>query len=650
MKKIFILALSLLVITQLYSQTQGITYQAVIVNKNPQEIPGQDISGNIIPNRAIMVRFTILDAAGTIDYQEEYSTTTDAYGMINLIIGQGTQTTSSPKAFNEIDWNGAPKDLKVDLSLSQADVFYTDFSNQQLNFVPYAYHKNITATGTLIVDGATSLNSRLDVKNSSPTFLTGSLTVDQSTLLQKDLTVDSISKLNGQVTIKADVNGDDDKYESYPLRIEGSNQGIAIKVDESRSNSNNYVTFWDTDGIQGRIEGQTTVDLLTDPEYLYDNSVFVVQLAVATAEEIGAASSVAAASASSTGCVGLGACVTAPIPSLIADAIKDLIIKSANLAVAIAAPIAYNVFKHTQIGVTYQSGAGDYAEWLPKSDINEKFSPGDIVGVKGGQISKSTEDADHYMVISLKPIVLGNMPKEGNESKSEKVAFMGQVPVKVFGKVQIGDYIIPSGSNNGVGIGVSPNNMQPDQYQKIVGIAWEANETSFGYINVAVGLNANDIARLSIKQEQKIEQQKDEINSLKDQLSKMNGVLSQLLPNYASMMNVDQTNSIKISNDKTLNQVSSGIDQNISKDVTNSDNTIYYYQVTTEQVEEGILLAEKSLKENGVDVSKHPFFSKMYSDPEYKKSFVNKIVTSINVQIDKNMKRDIQSGAKVVKF
>jgi len=346
----------------------------------------------------------------------------------------------------------------------------------------------------------------------------------------------------------------------------------------------------------------------------------------------------------------LGACVTAPIPSLIADAIKDLVIKSANLAVAIAAPIAYNVFKHTQIGVTYQSGAGDYAEWLPKSDINEKFSPGDIVGVKGGQISKSTEDVDHYMVISLKPIVLGNMPKEGNESKSEKVAFMGQVPVKVFGKVQIGDYIIPSGSNNGVGIGVSPSNMQPDQYQKIVGIAWEANESSFGYINVAVGLNANDIARLSIKQEQKIEQQKVEINSLKDQLSKMNGVLSQLLPNYASMMNVNQTNSINVSNDKTLNEVSSGIDQNVSKDVTNSDNTIYYYQVTADQVDEGILLAEKSLKENGVDVSKHPFFSKMYSDPEYKKSFINKIVTSINVQIDKNMKRDIQSGAKVVKF
>lgn len=650
MKKIFLLALSLLVAVQIYSQTQGITYQAVIINKNPQEIPGNDISGNIIPNRAIMVRFTILDAAGTIDYQEEYSTTTDAYGMINLIIGQGIQTTSSPKTFNDIDWNGAPKDLKVDISLSQTEVFYTDFSNQQLNFVPYAYHKNITATGTLIVDGATTLNSRFDVKNSSPTFLTGSLTVDQSTLLQKDLTVDSISKLNGQVTIKADVNGDDDKYESYPLRIEGSNQGIAIKVDESRSNSNNYVTFWDTDGIQGRIEGQTTTDLLTDPEYLYDNSVFLVELGIATAEEIGAVSSVVAASTSSTGCVGLGACVTAPIPSLIADAIKDLVIKSATLAVNIANPIAYNVFKHTQIGVTYQSGAGDYAEWLPKSDINEKFLPGDIVGVKGGRISKSTENADHYLVISLKPIVLGNMPKEGDESKSEKVAFMGQVPVKVLGKVQAGDYIIPSGSNNGVGIAVSPSNMEPDQYQKIVGIAWEANESSLGYVNVAVGLNANDIARLSIKQEQKIEQQKVEINSLKDQLNKMNSVLSQLIPNYASMMNVNQANSINVSNDNISNEVKNEVTQSVNKVEANSENTIYYYQVSVEQVEEGISLAEKSLKEKGIDINTHPFFSKMYSDPEYKKSFIDKIVTSINVQIDKNMKRDIQSGAKVVKL
>lgn len=653
MKKFILLALSFFVMVELYSQSHGINYQAVIISRESQEIPGLDIAGNIIPNHDILVRFTILDVAGTVDYQEEHATTTDAYGMISLIIGQGTQTSISPKTFKEIDWNGAPRDLKVDISLSQTEVFYTDFSKEQLNFVPYAYHKNITATGTLDVEGSTTINSRLDVMNGSPAKLTGTLTVSESTYLKQDLTVDSISHLNGQVTINADVNGDDDKYESYPLRIEGSNQGIAIKVDESRSSSNNFVTFWDNHGIQGRIEGQTTNELLSEPEYIFDNVMFGIDLAVAIAEEVGSIGSVAAASASSTGCVGLGACVTAPIPSLIFDAVKDLIIKSANLAMAISEPIAYNVFKHTYIGVSYQSGAGDYAEWLPKSEINEPFSPGDIVGVKGGYISKSTEDADHFLVISTQPIVLGNMPAEGKEHQYEKVAFLGQVPVKIIGKAQIGDYIIPSGNNNGFGIAVSPDKIQPDQFMKIVGIAWSESITeSINYINVAVGLNSNDVARLIVKQEKKIEGQNKEIESLRNQLDKMNGILEQLLPGYSALMGSDQKERSTSSVSKTGNTTQANSSQNNSAegDYSQSDNIIYYYKVTKEQVEEGLKLAQKSLEESGMDISKNPFFSKIISDEDYRKNYISRIVTSVNKEIEKNMRKDAQSGTKVILF
>jgi len=653
MKKLALLVLSLFITVQLYSQSQGISYQAVIIDKNDQEIPGVDISGNIIPNRPILVRFSILDLAGTIDYQEEHSTSTDEFGMINLIIGKGTQTINSPLAFNEIDWNGTPKDLKVDISLSQTNVFYADFSLQELNFVPYAYHKNITATGSLSVDGVTALKNRVDVTNGSPTFLSGTLSVSKSALLKKDLTVDSVSNLNGIVTINANVDGDETDYNAYPLRIQGSNQGIAVKIDGSRSSSNNYITFWDDEAIQGRIEGQTTVDLLTDPEYIFDNVLFAIDLTVATAEEIGAIAAVAAASTSSTGCVGVGVCVTTPIPSLIFDAIKDLVIKSATLVMAISEPIAYNVFKHTQIGISYQSGAGDYAEWLLKSDINEKFSPGDIVGVKGGLISKSTDNSDHYLVISFQPIVLGNMPKQGDEYKYEKVAFMGQVPVKVIGKVQIGDYILPSGNNNGAAIAVSPKNMQPDQYQKIVGIAWESNETnSFSYINVAVGLNANDVARLSLKQQHEIENQKEEINGLKSQINKMNEVLAQLIPNYAASMQMDQnvvsTNTSVISNKKS--QEDNTQKTNTVQSYAQFENITYYYSLTKAQLEEGIALAEKELRDKGVDISKNPFFIKLNTDPEYRSIYIDKIVNSINKKIDENMLKDSSKGVKAIKL
>jgi hypothetical protein len=588
-----------------------------------------------------MVRFSILDAAGTIEYQEEHTTITDMYGMINLMIGRGIQTVISPGIFAEIDWSGTPKALKVDLSLSNVDIFYTDFSYEELTFVPYAFHKNITATGSLIVDGMTSLKSRVAVTDGSPTFLSGNLTVDEETTLHNNLTVNAATSLKGQVTINADLStaGDDSNYESYPLRIEGSKQGVAVKIKGSRSVSNNFITFWDDENIQGRIEGQTINDLNNDPEYIFDNIVLAeatvmsgIDVAMATAE-------VVSASTSSTGCVGLGACVTTPIPSLIAGAVANLALQSANLAMVIAEEVMYNNFKRDNIGVTYQSGAGDYAEWLPKSILNEKFLSGDIVGVKEGQISKNTDEADHFMVISYNPIVLGNMPEIGKEAYYEKVAFMGQVSVKVFGKVNPGDYILPSGKNNGAGIAVSPDNIQPDQYQKIVGIAWSGSESQqYGYVNVAVGLNANDVAKLSVKQDQIIKEQELEINNLKDQINQMNNVLSQLVPNYNSLMQTTQQSG---KTSAAINQPQSDLKE---------ERIIIYHEVTKGDFLEGIKLAKETLKERGIDINANPFLKKMETDPEFRECFINDAIASVKKEMDKSYQKDLKTGNKAIKL
>ncbi len=638
MKKLIVIGLSFLLIVKLSGQTQGINYQAVIIDKTPQEVPGRDITGNIIPNQPVIMRFSILDAAGTIEYQEEHSVTTDMYGMINLVIGKGIQTVISPNAFSDIDWNGTTKSLKVDLSLSDTDIFYTDFSFEDLTFVPYAYHRNITATGSLIVDGMTALKSRVDVTDGSPTFLSGNLTVDELTTLNNDLTVNAQSSLKGQVTINPDFSspGNKSSYESYPLRVEGGNQGIAVKIDGSRSSDNYFVTFWDDERIQGRIEGQTTVELLTDPEYIFDNVLFANELIRSTVDVAKAAAAIVSASSSSTVCAGLGACVTAPVPSLIAGAIAELVMESANLALVITEPILYNVFKHTNIGVTYQSGAGDYAEWLPKSDPAGKFSPGDIVGVKGGYISKNTGDADHLMVISHNPIVLGNMPEEGKETEYEKVAFMGQVPVLVYGEVQPGDFILPGGNNNGTGIAVSPDDIQPGQYSKIVGVAWSGSESSlYGYVNVVVGMNAGYMAQLNEKQEKKIKEQESEINDLKKQLNMMNNALAQLVPNYSALMESGKGESTTV-----LTQASPPLEER----------TVVYYEITREQILEGISLAEKTLKEKGVELDTHPFFKKMTEDPEYKECFISDALASVKNELEKYYQDDMKSGAKVIKL
>ena len=189
--------------------------------------------------------------------------------------------------------------------------------------------------------------------------------------------------------------------------------------------------------------------------------------------------------------------------------------------------IAAGVIQASQVcqdgGVVYGSGGADYAEWLPRLVEEEKMLYGQIVGVKGGKISKNTEDVDQYMVISKAPIILGNMPPEGEKDQYEKVAFLGQVPVMVMGETQVGDYIIPSGKNDGIGLSVSPNELTLEQLPLIVGRAWSASDNdTFSYVNVAIGLNKNDIANI-------VAQQQKELDNLKTAQSQMEAQIKDIL-------------------------------------------------------------------------------------------------------------------------
>ncbi|MCB0580930.1 MAG: hypothetical protein KDD10_16660 [Phaeodactylibacter sp.] len=179
-------------------------------------------------------------------------------------------------------------------------------------------------------------------------------------------------------------------------------------------------------------------------------------------------------------------------PEDIANEAIDLVVDITNLVIT-------GSYADVNLGVAYESGAGDYAEWLPRAFPDERMSYGDVVGVIGGKVSKKFTHAPRFMVVSASPIVLGNMPAGEEEAEgSEKIAFMGQVPAKVYGKANIGDYLLPSGAGDGLAIAVSPENMKARDYQRIVGVAWEASDGTefFKMVNTAVGLNHNDTGRL----------------------------------------------------------------------------------------------------------------------------------------------------------
>jgi hypothetical protein len=750
---------------QMFAQTDGITYQAVIISPDALELPGVDSEGNYLPNTTIAIRFTIYDSGNQIEFQEVQITDTDEFGRINLLIGDADHDY-----FKEISWDGTPKDLKVEIDFDAGNNFET-MSRERLTFLPYAYHRNITATGTLTVDdrtflngelqveGPTNLQSTLDVNNGNATNLTGTLNVDgvsdfnealnvnngSPTTLSGDLTVGGNSLLNGtldvigmttlndltvngeasfgdltaenlvvidstslsgglniasdsQVKISSTLTGDELQIDSYPLLVEGGNQGIAIKVEATGArNANNFISFWDnttpsTDlafdplvisgvvsdvfdivGIDdtgifdalssnpepgantvsgivlpdnngpmlwGRIEGETSSDEFSNnADYnadllgtLYDLVDGSLDFAWEFSESAKQAGDFAAALSSSTGCAGLGACVTAPIPSIILNETSQNFIQvikqvaaTANLAFAGFMLDAFLNNKLKFRGVSYASGAGDYAEYLRRLDPNETMVYGEIVGLSGGKISKNTEDAQRMMVISYKPAVLGALPQEHEEQYFEKVAFMGQVPVRVMGKVNIGDYIVPSGNNDGLGRAVSPEKLTAKDIKNIVGVAWDSSDESFSYklINTAVGLNTNDNNPIIIKLEEQVTQQSKEINELKS-------LLQSAIERIEALENGDGT---PISSATTV--VAEAGEENIAHDGRRfeRENDVVYFEISDEELEEGLRLAEKMLRKQGITKSQEYVITKIKEDPVFKSKIMDKMKESLKNQI-----------------
>jgi hypothetical protein len=140
-------------------------------------------------------------------------------------------------------------------------------------------------------------------------------------------------------------------------------------------------------------------------------------------------------------------------------------------------------------GVVLAGAGNDFAEWLPRLDLEEVMEPGDVVGIQRGKISLTTEGADAVMALSRSPLVAGNDPGEGRRALSERVAFMGQVAIKVRGPVKAGDLIVPSGENDGVGVAYPPRQMPLDRLDQVVGQAWEgSDEPGVKEVRTLVGL------------------------------------------------------------------------------------------------------------------------------------------------------------------
>lgn len=181
---------------------------------------------------------------------------------------------------------------------------------------------------------------------------------------------------------------------------------------------------------------------------------------------------------------------------------------------------------YNSIGVQYNSGFGDYAEWLERKNANELISAGDIVAVVGGKITKDLSHAEQIMAVSTNPIVLGNKPPENREHLGNKLAFMGQIPVKIMGPVQTGDFIVGKGDIPGYGVAVNPQDMTIDDYNYAVGRAWESfSGDGPKLVNTVVGIHNGDFSNILKRYEFKLQQTDKRLNKIEAQLNQINPIV-----------------------------------------------------------------------------------------------------------------------------
>lgn len=578
MKKLllFLIAANLLggfaLSAQSTAAAQGMNYQAV----------ARDAAGQVIANLPVSLKISLVSKSGDQNeyYTETHQVVTDQNGLFKIIIGEGKDASGK---LADVPWS---KD-QIWLNIAMDDKAGKNFalvSSAKLLSVPYAFH---AATASQIVDETSAIDLPLE-KNQSIYWTTGGNTNtrpathfvgtrdNQDLVLKTFNTTRVILTKAGQMQVYSGVSGVDSDPASYPITVQGSEQGIYIKVNGSRDGDNNFVTFADDEGIWGRIEGQTIAELEASSEYQ-------TQVALFTLQAVSLAAQVVAFTAEAVGLAASGVGAAAAVGAA-ANAVA-LGVEAASLATEWA---TWEADIRANIGVTYESGAGDYAEWLERKKGERDMHYGEIVGVKAGQISLTTTDVDHFMVISTRPIVLGNAPQPAKQATFEKVAFMGQVPVKVVGEVAIGDYIIPSGNNDGLGIAVHPSEMKLGDYSRIVGVAWEAaKEAPLNYVNVAVGINSNDLTRKVDELNQKVEQ----IMAYLEGKAPLNAD-GTLLANTLAVK--PQTTLNKLYTDAEFDQL---IDQNAD----------FFNEMYAE--------AKKSLIKQGYDLNKNPKMAEILDNP-----------------------------------
>ena len=137
----FTLLFSITCIVGIFGQSakKSLNYQAVILDPKAIDIPGASIVGQPLSKGKVCLKFSLVNAQGSVDYEETQQTTTDEYGLVSLSIGTGAYSSGTYKNFESIVWDANVKSMKVAVSFDACNTF-KQVSTQALNYTPYSLY------------------------------------------------------------------------------------------------------------------------------------------------------------------------------------------------------------------------------------------------------------------------------------------------------------------------------------------------------------------------------------------------------------------------------------------------------------------------------------------------------------------------------
>ena len=145
MKRFLLFVFSILLTFSFAIAQDGINYQGAAT----------DVNGDELTNQNITIRASVLStsANGNLEWEETHSATTDQFGLFNVVIGQGTNTTNGATAtFNDMNWGSADHYLKIEMDAT-GGTNYAMIGTTQMMSVPYAlYAKSAGIDSTMLAN------------------------------------------------------------------------------------------------------------------------------------------------------------------------------------------------------------------------------------------------------------------------------------------------------------------------------------------------------------------------------------------------------------------------------------------------------------------------------------------------------------------